>query len=490
MNRLHPARRSLCSGARQAFTLVEVLLATFIIALGVIGLLALFAGAAKQQQAASQTTVSVINGKTAEAIVAANFGRLSAGTGGTLATLREGVWYPLAMHPTRYYLTLNPTSTSDGIYFEVPAPIAPLTVYEYTGDWTQAQGIAGFPAGALPAPFTSRLQNLGQRRIVDRSLTFTVETVQVVSPTQTDQDIQFLYARNTVPNLDPLSDAAAGIFAYYPNGDGNAVGDVILVDVQQTASGTAQASIVSMNINDVTVGTNRAISRITADNYRWQNDALVSLNDRLVQRVDPQTGEPRPDQAYSMMFRTRGGTTQVAIFTYQLSGAPPSAQFIPPERQADLDADPARSPLRTVDLLLKYEASEQAFYVEAAGPDADEAWVFQAGQILMMRGDPDYASAQPPEPHEIGADQAVRVLRIEPPNPAINRTKTRAYLDRGPRAGNQAMLPPEDRGANDSRAVTAYGINDVVESLPNDDGTRPRWSLRALDVRVFQVAVQ
>ena len=61
---------------RDAFTLIEVLIATFIFALGILGLLALFAGAAVQQQAASQVTNSVFASNAAEAVVGRVAGRI------------------------------------------------------------------------------------------------------------------------------------------------------------------------------------------------------------------------------------------------------------------------------------------------------------------------------------------------------------------------------------------------------------------------------
>jgi prepilin-type N-terminal cleavage/methylation domain-containing protein len=59
---------------RRGFTLIEVLMAAFVLAIGVLGLTALFAGAARQQQLSTQTTRSVAAARSADAFIAERFG--------------------------------------------------------------------------------------------------------------------------------------------------------------------------------------------------------------------------------------------------------------------------------------------------------------------------------------------------------------------------------------------------------------------------------
>lgn len=61
---------------RRAFTLIEILIAVVIIALGMIGLAALFAGTARQQQVASTLTKSITASKNAESIAVEKFSTL------------------------------------------------------------------------------------------------------------------------------------------------------------------------------------------------------------------------------------------------------------------------------------------------------------------------------------------------------------------------------------------------------------------------------
>lgn len=73
---------------RRGFTLIEVLMAAFVMAIGVLGLTALFAGAARQQQLSSQTTRAVAAARSADAFIAERFGPIERVDG--TATLARG----------------------------------------------------------------------------------------------------------------------------------------------------------------------------------------------------------------------------------------------------------------------------------------------------------------------------------------------------------------------------------------------------------------
>ena len=73
---------------RRGFTLIEVLMAAFVLAIGVLGLTALFAGAARQQQLSSQTTRAVAAARSADAFIAERFGPIERVDGA--ATLARG----------------------------------------------------------------------------------------------------------------------------------------------------------------------------------------------------------------------------------------------------------------------------------------------------------------------------------------------------------------------------------------------------------------
>lgn len=76
----------------RGFTLIEVLMAAFVLAIGVLGLTALFAGAARQQQLSSQTTRSVSAARSADAFIAERFGPIADIEGNTV--LQRGTAIP------------------------------------------------------------------------------------------------------------------------------------------------------------------------------------------------------------------------------------------------------------------------------------------------------------------------------------------------------------------------------------------------------------
>ncbi len=115
--------------ARNAFTLIEVLMAAFVMAIGVLGLTALFAGAARQQQQSSQTTRSVAASQSANAIISDRFGPienvegsspLKLGTSipkngqGDITVIENDQWYAVPRSLDDGSMTLNPNESSTG----------------------------------------------------------------------------------------------------------------------------------------------------------------------------------------------------------------------------------------------------------------------------------------------------------------------------------------------------------------------------------------
>lgn len=112
----------------RGFTLIEVLMAAFVMAIGVLGLTALFAGAARQQQLSSQTTRSVSAARSADAFIAERFGPIADIQGNTV--LQRGTSIPpngqtpaTDIVPDQWYviprstdgsLSLNPKEAADG----------------------------------------------------------------------------------------------------------------------------------------------------------------------------------------------------------------------------------------------------------------------------------------------------------------------------------------------------------------------------------------
>jgi len=115
---------------RRGFTLIEVLMAAFVMAIGVLGLTALFAGAARQQQVSSQTTRSVAHARSAEAFLANRFGPIERldqdpelrlgncipknGQGEDDNVIQNDQWYALPRNEQDGSISVNPEESKNG----------------------------------------------------------------------------------------------------------------------------------------------------------------------------------------------------------------------------------------------------------------------------------------------------------------------------------------------------------------------------------------
>ncbi len=108
----------------RGFTLIEVLMAAFVIALGSLGLIALFAGSAGVQIASARLTTSVTLSKNAEAVLRTKVSDLStdASLGCAPPTFNNDAWYPLPSDDEFGYLTLTRYDdlNSPALFFQVP----------------------------------------------------------------------------------------------------------------------------------------------------------------------------------------------------------------------------------------------------------------------------------------------------------------------------------------------------------------------------------
>lgn len=453
---------------RRGFTLVEVLIAAFIIALGVLGLLALFAGAASQQQSATQFTAAAMLARNAEATVGASFGNLG---GEPDDPSLVGKWRPVQMNDRFRYLTVD--SDCKRYFLVEPTQPLPLAVYLWqenlaTGELVPLYGQAGF-VGGNPGQFGSNLRDLGQRRIHPDSVRMQVTVIQD-PPGGGEYAVltrQYYRAQPTYPQDTPQH--------YVLPRDGqesNASTDFIMLNCQTGCNGTQNASIFAMQIPEA-ADPERYISRVDLITYKWRADQLVSLGDRTLKRADPTApGGTRPDLAYSLLYRTTDSGSQMVVYTYQLTPPSSSAQFIPPEREQDYSSsnEYTRPPIRLARLELRYDTVLQQYYVTPEDQEAE--WALEPGQVLLVK--------EVTSPSGPGADAPVRVVRRE----RRPDEKVRGYLSDSPRAGNTSLLPPERRTGNGFVALEAYGVNDVVTSLADDS----RWKLKSLEAFVFQVS--
>ncbi len=461
--------------ARRGFTLVEVLMAAFIISLGTLGLLALFAGAARQQQVASEITRSVISSKNAEAIIKRSFGKLE---GSGVASLAIGNWLRVPARAGDGVLSIDP-SGGGKLYFLLDEPV-PTIVYEVDAD---SEVAAGGKGEKFELVVLGDFRNLPQRRIDPATITTidvtTNDTTSAANPVG-EQVISYRYVPETASPPPPANEWPQGV-AYNPNDNfavftsaaaADIADDYIVLDIQATPVNPQGGqlfnypSIFQMRIRSVedSDADSRYLKRITVGPHQYRSSDVISVADR-VQRVPDDRFDSgfRADHAYALLYRrTASGSAQLAAFTYFLSGGRPGDEFIPIEGTPLFNPS---APLQRIDVTLGYDDDVERHYFEVSD---DLAWAVAPGQILLVDDGPVLGGDDLP-----GADVPVRVIR------SIRRNGVRrGEIDGVPRAASRAML--EDRSSTIN--LTAWVVEDVVESA---DGSR--WRASPQEVRIFQV---
>lgn len=474
------ARTHLGARAARGFSLAEVLMATIIIALGTLGLLAVFAGAASQQQSASQNTKGAFALSNAESLITQNFGTLQATTGFT--SLPPNDWYRLAMDEDDYHLLVVPPEVMGNDVYALK------TVFNeelYAGTSLQDDSrvdCSGAPPDDQPnfSPASSSI-TFSQRRIEPKDTTLTV-FIRYFDPDElrwsTTVPREFSRMDNGNVNegvdlyLDPLDTNSSRISMNPAHSDGAGApefAEITQWDLDFTEMFGAGAIPSNACCRSLV---------ITAD-YSWRSESLVSLNDRMTTRRDATSSELRfvPDLAMSVAFRRReSAPAQAVIFVYQLTPSSGAAEYIPPETEADISASSGgRSPLRLAEgLELGYDLVLEQYFFQG---DLDEAWVLASGQVLLVVGDDAGSST---DPSMQGADAPVRVERVVRESGGL-----RAYIDRVPRFNNRSMLSATQRENETRVPLDVLAVNDSVES--EADGSV--WKLRALEAKVVDLPV-
>ncbi len=518
--------------SRDGFTLIEVLMAAFIIALGVLGLSALFAGAARQQQVASQTTSAVVVSNNAEAIVARNFGTIDgAGFVGAGSPL-EGVWYPIPVPDTATgnnysednYLSIDAADNGDidgTVYFLVDEPQSVVLM-----EWPQRQDLDAEYRVASAAD-RSRVYSRGvseralpHGRIEPTSLTEVRVTLGPTSETSDERDrvLYFSYVHGsdvraqvdggtlptspdqgnaindwgTLPSSaddpdDPSDDER--LLRLFPNGQVNYSNYIVLdvglgPDAPRLYTDPEPARILAMNIGTVRDVTGLQIRRVEVTSYKWRNDRLISLEDRIVSKEDATSASGRrPDIGYSLLYRRfNTGASQIGVFTYQLTPVDGTALrptgtvrageplFVPKERKSELDNGDA--PVRkATGVDLAYDNVNKNYYISVPQDNEDIRWVAEPGQLLVIS---ERESQSAITNLFSGADLPVRVLR----KTRVGNT-IRADLDRVPRSAGESML----LNLNQTLDVSVWAVQETVKSRRSN----ATWKLSPLDFRVIQV---
>jgi len=497
------------------FTLVEVLLAVIILALGVLGLTAIFAGAVAQQQRATEINRSVGVTRNAEALLRPSLGALEGPGLNTLRMTYEGQWLRLPVHPRvgaggaqNTSIGLPPVTPGPGatalpntVFFAVPEP--PMTLFDNptAGNNNPAPIVTLAQMQSSPNGFTSTLPfgSLSPERFalrfsvtlqiappgmfppfdsVDETVVFTADDA-VTQPLPATRPLTNVLFRKNVspgPGVDQVEinfgDASAGIPA-----------QIIGVDLQDTKERLEAAA--GSTTDEVQIET------VVFEDIFRENRDLVSLSDRLVTTESDEypTGE-RPIMGYTTLYRLLDSGSQMAIITYSLRPKDPprdNAQllpFFPPETPNDLVNE--EGVIRSVEADLGFDETREQYFLEVDDLEED-GWAIEPGQVIFMASSAVCPMAPAgPAAARPGADAPVRVLSQQQTPDEDGDLVTRAFLDDSPRFANgrsplscfSAVTGPGSRVTLSLYAVFPTAIS---------RSTRTEWEIRPVEVRIFQL---
>ena len=487
--------------SRRAFTLIEVLLAVFIIALGAISLFALFAGVAEQQRRASEMTQAV--GITQSVIGVPRADRVGAlGEPGDPNAnpplslplpdplynqpIFDDVWYPVFVYSARTdfeygdTLSVGPADSTAFVrsrFFVVDA--GEVEVYSNpairVGNLFQPRfgGVGAAPIWNEPAPFSGApILELSDRRIHPGSVTVTFIATDTADGREqtvaTFDDLEFLEN----PLLSPVAYNNAQLDNPQFPGSFVRMNYALLPWRSQPPFAIG---LRAFNLSSVPLEPTQWISSIRV-RYQFRNDRLLSLGDRVVTVPDDSVDGGRRAEFGSSLFyrRTSGGGTQVAVLTYSVRPLSRGGRFIPPETWGDFNAD--RGLFREVEVRLAFDEDVGQYYITPLR--ADQGFLARTDQIILAAGRTRQPPATPPRLEHLGADQPVRVTRVV--GDLADITAVRLYLSEAPRAGFRALNGRRNQEAN----ITVYALSDRVTSL---DDRRTVWTVRPVEMRIFDI---
>ncbi len=478
----------------RAFTLIEVLIATTVLGLGVLGLIAVLAGSATQQRAATMQNLSVGIATNAEDVLTKQLGR----PGGNFVTIRDGQWTPSYMDPVTNYLTVFPGY----LLINEPPPSGPIMNAGFvpggiiSGDLPPTNNQTATYTASSPSTFyiDNPIAELNHRRInLQSGFVITVEILSYTSGTTIDSTpIEVVFTAPPPPSLlNDYGNQDKITITGVVSGFGGGVGTSILTFDRRERNASGRARIDSFNF---ALDSTQFVNSISISGYDWRNDQLMSLSDRLVTEPDEtMPGGKRPILGYSALLRRTSASTQMCFITYSLRAlARPTKiddlgkrgfAFIPPD--TELSVETLDSVLREVEVQLGYDQESKRYFIEIDSNLEDSVgWALAQGQVLMMSSRFGVLG-QTPDPSDPGADFPVRVLRRLTVTDLGGSTLIRAYLDRSPRVNGRS--PIVDLVTNDYREpIHVWGVYPVVKSLTDET----EWALTPIEARVIQVADQ
>jgi prepilin-type N-terminal cleavage/methylation domain-containing protein len=515
------------------FTLIEVLIAVIIIGLGMIGLSALFAGAARQQQLVSQSSRAGTAARNTEAKITEVFNGFRDVTdvanclhGGNVNAVpisdKLGVqWVHVnAAQDNNLSIFAPPVGGNNNActwaFFERPAQaFFPLDARGAFGPSLSTRlGKDGFTSAAnaitnLPGclPFFPVRSVVGDSLEVDVYVASDNVTPDpdfpVVGSNPGDASVGTVKKYTYVFDPTVNNGCSSSVFTLKPkelhprfSAQGWLPADAQTQDfirinarkcpITLDTNAPAFAEIEAMTIFGVNerpngaftpARNNRYIQRIVVNPYTYRETNLLSLSDRVVTE-NTTAGETRDVAGVSVMMRgTDTGSVLVAVFSYALQSTREGARFIPAERAAELGTQrEIYRPIRRANVSLVYNSDSESYWFYCSRADsttlADESWLARTGQTVLFAGDA--ANNRP------GADAMTKVVRV------VTLAGNRGFwceLERAPRAGvaiaglaPNASVPvitaPFTPGSQPGAAGTflVYGVNAQAASrLPPAD---------------------
>ncbi|MEM8834663.1 MAG: hypothetical protein AAGD00_02470 [Planctomycetota bacterium] len=489
----------------RAFSLMEVLIAAFLLALGTLGLLALLAGAARQQQLTTLETRAAFAANNTFALASASVGELEPLSASNPA-VADGVWQfavagSSAAGADAEDFAIGVTDDAGDLRnFLVNVP-SDYVLYDRPQLFTQPvpqfnpvvpgpdNGLRAFPVGSID---TTSLE-----LVVEFLEVNVVNGTPVGAPANTRPPVTRVFRRPTLP-IPPDDDDS--VFFGDENGidvralhlDGEDLSMAVPVqpavyllvdrtksnpDINAVLDGPNNGSLDAwISSNFVSTGGVWVIDRIIARGYTYRSSRVASLGERVLANR-----EGVPQLSYSAVYRTRvTGGGQLALLSYSITPADrltPDVvtDFVTTEggsifrpRETAMNVNQDEAPLRIVDLDVGFDPVEQQYFVEST--DAEAEWSLRVGQLLLMQGD-DSSS-----PSYLGADNAVEIVRVA--ERASPGEPLRAYLDDAPRVNRRATVSTSQSASE----RTFLGIQGVIT-----DAEDRVWRLNPVDFSLLQL---
>ncbi len=531
-----PTRRRLEVAPRGAgFTLIEVMLATVIIGLGVLGLSALFAGAAKTQVDTTRLTRASQAIDRAGEAARVRFGGVSKGLLNNVSAFNNGqypggitvpgvatVWHAFSAYDDRnntghpsHALTVDPSrdptqseletfllvETPEVSIYEDPlaefsAGVVRPTNYGSSVSLPSAAQDEGFDIRSAPPPNSPywtggvgpRIRDLPFTHIDPGQLRVRFEIARQGPEVGSLRVVQRRSVRfsdaaraDDVDDVNIADDDGQPAPIGQPDGLMGSDGESWLMfdrgldpagGFQSALTGQTRSRVIAFSIR---LQASEWIERIVVERGMRRSDRLLTLGERVF---------PNPDGTVTgvsaLWRRGRGGEHQLALAAYiaEPTTSGPATPFIPPE------SGPGNDRLwRKVRLTLDYDRGAGRYTLWTN--QNDRAFALATGQVLMIAGDGNNPNSAPNEP---GSESFVRVVRTVPGQGG----RVTGFLDGPPRDRGAPMVWPSALGVptgfasslSSTAQVEVWAMAPQVRSLSQDGRV---WRIRPIDGRVVDV---